>query len=128
MFCIAGLSLLAGIYVPAVLPLLPLIIILPAQRISDYVTRIRLRRSPELDAEYKFEISEDGISAKSVNVESAVKWSGYSRAVFFEHGVLVFQGANVVTWLRDDAFENADQATQFRQTVSAKLPTSEFIS
>lgn len=68
------------------------------------------------------QISSEGIHSQSEFESSQSTWQAFSKAVFFDDGLLLFRGLNMVHWLPYSSLEKPADAERLRDLVSSVLP------
>lgn len=92
--------------------------------IDEFRARRQLRKSPQFNAKFEYELSDAGFRAESEFEKVDFSWSLFSLAVIFPDGVLLYRGTKVIHWIPDASLESTSDIPRIRELVAAKLPVN----
>ena len=85
------------------------------------VPRRRFRANPKFRSEYQLEFAEEGISFRTANVDSTLRWAIYTEAIETEKFYLLAHGEGAVTVIPKRVFTNEGQQARFRDMLARKV-------
>jgi hypothetical protein len=87
---------------------------------------IWFRQEPMLRDEYQLAFSEDGILFRTVQIDSQLQWSLYTRIVESDRFFLLYFGKRSFTIIPKRAFPSVEQADRFREMLKRRA-TAHFV-
>lgn len=100
------------------------LILMLSRWINGLLALRAFRQSPHRNREQTLLFSMEGLQTVSEIEETRVRWAACVRAVFFDDGILLFRGTNMVNWVPDASLQNIDARSQLRTLISSNLPTT----
>ena len=93
-----------------------------SNKINDFFAIRSLRKTKLLNLNQTMIFDSNGFASESEHGKSEIKWSLFTRAVFFNDGVMLFQTARQFYWLPQSAFEDPTGMLTLRRLLPAQLP------
>ncbi|MCM2370186.1 YcxB family protein [Aporhodopirellula aestuarii] len=124
---VAASELYQANYISACMFLVAAVVLASIRSLDERLTKYRFRKTPICDTEQSVELSDEGLRAISEIEEALVKWSAFTRAVFFRDGVLLYRGPQIIHWIPDTTLKRSDDADRIRGLLASKLPTSKAV-
>ncbi len=79
---------------------------------------LAFRRDPKFRDDYSLTFSPEGIHFRTVNIDSHLQWSIYSRALIDAHSYVLYYGSRQFTVIPKRVFQSTEQRQAFEELLA----------
>ena len=94
------------------------------QVITNRSVKRAFRTTPYCDTKQVLRFDEIGVQTKTDFESTEATWHAFTKAIFFEDGILLFRGENMVHWIPDSSLEATNGARRLRELIANVLPVA----
>ncbi|MEZ6100936.1 MAG: YcxB family protein [Pirellulaceae bacterium] len=97
------------------------VLLIVGQRIDNWRIKRALASSPHLNEELTLHLSDTDFHVWSAMQDTRLSWSLFSRAVYFDDGVLILQGPNLFHWIPWSALLAGTQPNRIESLLQTRI-------